>query len=102
MKRMFELRAEQLRRFPDGASVSMWAIARYLDPQEAAEEAKRVKAEPYDRLGRELYAQLSPYSADSVWSAAWGHEIMGQMDQSRSIIERYRSFGLDENESAAD
>lgn len=95
MQRLLALRANQRERYPEAVSVSMWAITRYLDPEAAEIEAKRAREEPYDRLARDLAVQLAPYSAEGVWSAAWGYEIDGKPDQARKTIERYRAYDLD-------
>ncbi|MFK7788109.1 MAG: hypothetical protein AB8C95_01280 [Phycisphaeraceae bacterium] len=95
MKRFLAVRAEQREQFPRNGSVSAWAITRYIAPDQAAIEAQLVKAHTSDRLTRELFNELMPYSADSAWSTAWGYEIDGNPTAAQQKIMRYQSFDLD-------
>lgn len=95
MQRFLELRAIQRERFPRSASVSIWAMSRHIAPELTDIEAQRVKAGHSERLAREFFAELMPYSATNALATAWGYEIEGNPIAAKQVIERYQGFDLD-------
>lgn len=96
VQRILELRIDQRERFPDGSSLSTWALCRHIAPDQARIEAKRIAEDhPVDALGIAISLELYPYDADSVWEAGWLHMLEGRPEEGRKLIDQYNALGLD-------
>ncbi len=96
VQRAIESIQGDLKLFPKAARAGIVMLFRQLGDDEQADERLQCLKQREDvRLWQRVNAELHPYLPVAVIDAAWHHQLLGEDDQARALLERCSSFGVE-------